>query len=461
MLSRGPSLPKPMKNDPREKALQVLTALESTTTTLDHLMDRMQDYFSGGEKRDRALFQALVYGVLRWRGRIDWMIRYFSKPKLDKIDKIILNILRIGIFQIVFLDRIPNSAAVNTSVELSKAHGARWTVGFVNGVLRNVARNYDHVPLPDPQKSPDKALSVDTSFPLWMIRRWLSRWGEKETQALCDAVNKIPPITLRTNTLKIDRNGLLSRLKDQVTDIKATPFSPEGLCFSHPKIPLHHMACFSRGEFSVQDEAAQIVSHLLAPKPGETLLDACAGLGGKTGHLAQLMNNQGRIIAVDKDKSKLSLLEQEMKRLGVSIVSTKTQALVDAPIDFPNLKFDRILLDAPCSGTGVIRRNPDIKWSLSADNIQRLSRRQLLLLESVSPLLSIKGTLLFVVCSTETEENEKIVDLFLSRHGDWRVSPITPSPMVPDTCITREGFFRSLPHHHAMDGFFAARLCRS
>jgi 16S rRNA (cytosine967-C5)-methyltransferase len=449
-----------MNNDPRDNALQVLNALDDKKTTLDHLMDDMHERFSIAEKRDRALLQTLVYGVLRWRGRIDWIIKQFSKTKLNKIDPNILNILRLGIFQIAFLDRIPPSAAVNTSVELSKSYGGRWVVGFVNGLLRNFARNSGNISFPDKLKSPEEALSVEKSFPLWLIRRWASRWGMKETDALCDAINKIPPITVRVNTLKVNRNRLLQDLKEQVENIEASPFSPEGLSFSHPKMPLHQIDSFSRGEFSVQDEAAQLVSHLLSPKTGESILDACAGLGGKTGHLAQLMNNQGHIMAMDKDSSKLSLLEQEMERIGVSIVSTKIHALGDSQKDFPVSNFNRILLDAPCSGTGVMRRNPDIKWFFNANEVHRLSRQQLMLLECVAPLLASNGTLLFVVCSTEPEENEIVIKKFLSRHLDLKILPVESSNVIPASCITKDGFFRSLPHLHSMDGFFAARLYR-
>lgn len=449
-----------MNNTPRYNALKVLNALDDRETTLDHLMDDFHRRFPDMDKRDRALVQTLVYGVLRWRKRLDWTIGQFSKTKLKKIDPKILNILRLGIFQIVFLERIPNAAAVNTSVELSKAFSASWTVGFVNGLLRNVVRKHEKMALLDQHQPIEKYLSIEHSFPEWIIRRWLSRYGEIECDSLCAKVNEIPSLSIRVNSLKTNRKQLIQDLSEKVKDIRNTPFSPEGILFSHPKIPLHRLRSFEMGEFTVQDEAAQLVTRILSPQPGEKVLDACAGLGGKTGHIAQLMKNQGGITAIDSEPSKLQLLKKDMKRLGVKTVSTRVHRIGNNSVAFLETVYDRILLDAPCSGIGVMRRNPDTKWFLVEKEIHRLAKQQLVLLESLAPMLSKNGTLLYVVCSIEPEENEAVIQNFLKRNPEFTVRSILGSQLVPESCITEEGFFRSIPHRHDMDGFFAACLCR-
>jgi len=346
----------------RNTALFILNTLDKGHKTLDRVLEDITDkeqYFS---KRDRALVNALVYGVIRRRSTLDWIIDYFSNTRLNAIDSNVLNILRLGLFQVMYLDKIPVSAAVNTSVEMAKSFTSPKVVGFVNAVLRSSAKGYKKVPFPDPNKNPVKALSTAKSFPEWLIKRWLDCFGLKETEALCDAVNNIPSITVRTNNLKISRDDLINKLESDVELIDYTSYSPDGIYFFKPKLPIPKIKAFKNGWFQVQDEAAQLVTYLLNPQPGETILDACAGLGGKTGHIAQMMRNKGKIIAMDKNNEKLLRHESEMKRLGISIVQTCTHDL-DKPFDKNYItEFDRILLDAPCSGLGVLRRNPDIKW---------------------------------------------------------------------------------------------------
>jgi len=355
----------------RNTALFILNTLDKGHKTLDRVLEEditdKERYLS---KRDRALVNALVYGVIRRRGTLDWIIDYFSNTRLNAIDSNVLNILRLGLFQVVYLDKIPVSAAVNTSVEMAKSFTSPKVVGFVNAVLRSSAKGYKKVPFPDRNKNPAKALSTAKSFPEWLIKRWLDCFGLKETEALCDAVNNIPPITVRTNNLKISRDDLINKLESDVELIDYTSYSPDGIYFFKPKLPIPKIKAFKNGWFQVQDEAAQLVTYLLNPQPGETILDACAGLGGKTGHIAQMMKNKGKIVAMDKKNEKLLRHESEMKRLGISIVQTCIHDL-DKPFDKNYIaEFDRILLDAPCSGLGVLRRNPDIKWLMSKKNLR-------------------------------------------------------------------------------------------
>jgi len=443
----------------RKIALSVLQTLDQRGQTLDQVMEATFAQETALSRRDRALLNALVFGTVRWRSHLDWVIDYFSKTRLNKIEPSILNILRLGAFQMLFMDRIPQSAAVNTSAELAKSFGGRWVVGFVNALLRNVGRNYDQVPFPDPEKDPVAALAAQKAFPPWLIKRWHNRFGWQATTALCDAVNTIPPVTARTNTLKISRDELLTALTDLVGRIYPLQYVPDGVAFTAPKAMLADLKPFSQGWFQVQDEAAQIVSLLLDPQPGERVLDACAGLGGKTGHLAQLMQNQGQILAADLQPEKLERLANEMQRLGVAIVKTHAADLSQPQAAHKIGSFDRILVDAPCSGLGVMRRNPDIKWVLSKKNLKYYNTRQLNLLENLAPLVKPSGTLVYAVCSMEPEENEAVIKAFLHDHPEFSLVPTPLTPVTPASkLIVAPGYFKSLPHRDEMDGFFAARL---
>lgn len=440
-----------MAADPRKIALDILNKLDDGEKTLDALMDESHELADLFEKRDRALMQALVYGVLRWRSRLDSVISHFSKIALRKIEPKVLNVLRLGLYQLLFMDRIPPSAAVNTSVEMAKSVSASWTVRFVNALLRKAVAG----PIPKPSNT-----AVLKSFPEWLLTRWKRRFGAFRMEAICDAVNRIPPITVRTNTLRTTRKALAASFTGHAEEITATEFSPEGISFSNPKGAVSDMPGFMNGEFQVQDEAAQLAGHILEPKPGETVLDACAGLGGKTGHAAQLMKNDGAIYAGDKDPQKLARLDTEMRRLGISIVKTFCRDLTNPLLPPPAPAFDRILLDAPCSGLGVLRRNPDAKWKVFESDLSRLHDIQIRLIGHLAPLVKPSGCLVYVVCSTEPEENESVVEEFLQSHSNYQSESLRPLEWLPGDCITEQGFFNTYPHRLSMDGFFAARLKR-
>lgn len=450
-----------MADEVRKTALYILNTLNKERNTLDNLLEdvfREKTLFS---KKDRALLQALVYGVLRWRGRLDYIIDYFSKTRLNKINPNVLNILRLGLFQIIYLDRIPVSAAVNTSVEMTKAAAAPWVVGYVNGLLRNAVREYGHVTFPDVDKDPVKALATKKSFPEWLIKRWLDRFGLKETGLLCDAINTIPPITVRCNTLKTNRKKLVKVLERYAEKIKITNYAPDGGFFFNPKRSIPNIEAFENGLFQVQDEAAQLVTLHLNPQSGETILDACAGLGGKTGHIAQMMKNSGRLVAMDKDENKLMRLESEMHRLGVSIVTTRIHDL-SSPLNREHFgKFDRILLDAPCSGLGVLRRNPDIKWRASQQNLAYCQKRQALFLDNLAHFVKPSGILVYAVCSMEPEENESVIKGFLNKHGKFAIEKKSTG-LSFDACslVTRDGYLKTFPHLNNMDGFFSICMKR-
>jgi 16S rRNA (cytosine967-C5)-methyltransferase len=298
-------------------------------------------------------------------------------------------------------------------------------------------------------------------LPGWLAKRWLKRFDKESLMILCNTINSVPPITIRTNTLKTAREQLILSLENEVERIESTTTAPDGIRLFNPKRSISDLPAFNNGWFQVQDEAAQLVSLLLNPQPGESVLDACAGLGGKTAHLAQLLRNKGSIMAMDKDEKKLQQLDSEMQRLGVSIVRTTCYDL-NLPLDTKlQGDFDRILLDAPCSGLGVLRRNPDIKWKSSETGLKRHAGVQKRFLENLAQLVKLNGILVYAVCSIEPEENEAVIAAFLKKHPEFVIDknlgklPETFHPLVEPATG-----FKTHPLLNQMDGFYFVRLKR-
>ena len=447
---------------PRAAALAVLDRLELGHQTLDRALDDRASATASLSRRDRALYNQLVFGVLRWRSRLDAVIAAHAKRPLNQITPTVGNILRIGLFQILLMDRIPASAAVNTAVALARRHAPPRSAGFVNAVLRNALRHPERSGLPDAHRSPTAYMAAAKSFPLWLITRWIDRFGIGATGRLCDAINAVPPITVRCNRLKNSPVELLDALTTQAERVEAVNGVPGALNIIGPRLPIAKMSAFGEGRFTVQDGAAQLVSLFLAPQPGEAVWDACAGLGGKTTHLAQLMQNRGELVATDNVPAKLAGLQKEAQRLGVGIIRTRLLDLSRLTADEALPRFDRILLDAPCTGLGVLRRNPDAKWSSQASDIARCARRQARLLERVAGLVKAGGLLVLAVCSMEPEENEQVIAQFLKKRPDFVIDhPQSNEGQTVAPYIDADGFLRTAPHTHGLDGFFAARLRRA
>ncbi|MGE5255364.1 MAG: 16S rRNA (cytosine(967)-C(5))-methyltransferase RsmB [Hyphomicrobiales bacterium] len=448
--------------DPRRLAVRLLGDLERGRKTLDALMEGLDETADLRDPRDRDLLNALVFGVLRWRGRLDYLIARFSKTPLSKLDSPILNVLRTALFQLVFMTRIPPSAAVHTAVNLAKTLSAPWVGAFVNAVLRKAAAEHATVGFPDPEDEPVKALAAVWSFPEWLVKRWIDRYGREQAAELCESINSIPSLTLRVNTLKATRSEVIAALLPEAEKVEAAAAAPDGIRVHGPRKRLKALAGFQQGWYQVQDEAAQLVSLLLAPCPGETVLDGCAGRGGKTGHMAQLMGNRGVLVALDPSSARLTELRQEMQRLGVSIVSS-LEAGLDTPIAAaPRQGFDRVLLDAPCSGLGTLRRNPDIKWAAGRKDLRRYHDIQLRLLKQAAGHVKAGGVLVYAVCSPEPEETVDVIHAFVAKNPEFTSdghAPDLPESVRP--LMDPQGFLQTYPHLRYMDGFFAARLRRA
>lgn len=448
------------KKTPRAICLEILNQLERTDRHLDHLLNDSLKRYRHLTPFDRGFLTELAYGVLRWREKLDWTIRAFSKIPFEKIEKETLNILRLGLYQIEFLTRTPVSAAVNESVELAKKVRGSGGGGFVNAILRTYLRKRKEIIYPDPIETPDLYLSVLYSHPLWLVQRWIEELGVEETLKICEFNNRISPLTLRANTLKVTREELMERFKEKGLKPVLTHFSPEGIQLDDPP-PTSELPYLHEGLFFIQDEASQLVTSVLDPQRGETILDACAAPGGKTTHIAQKMENHGELYAIDLAKEKLSLIEENCQRLGIKIVRT-LKGDASHPISFfKEVLFDRILADVPCSGFGTIRKNPDLKWKKKEADLRRLSTLQLRILQNLSAYLKKEGILVYSTCTVFQEENEQIVEQFLNDHPDFELQNIGnlfPKRFDP---LIQNGYLKTFPPKEGMDGFFIARLIKT
>lgn len=449
-----------MKHDARKTALQILIKIQAKRLPLDLVIEDFQFVIHDMDPRDRRLMNAIVYGVLRWRSRLDRVIAESSRTALHKIEPRIRDILRIAIFQLVYLDRVPESAAIDTAVELAKeASTSLGAPGFVNGVLRNAQKIWKKVYDPPETVPLVQKLAWKHAIPEWMLERWVSRFGEERATLLAQSINRIPAMTLRVNTLKTKPEKLFEKLKGRVGEIGMNAFLPEAIDFSHPEGAIDKLPGFKEGFFQIQDAAAQLVTRLLSPEAGEFVLDACAGYGGKTGHIAQCMGNRGEITAVDISSAKLKRLGPEMQRLGVSIVQTRSLDLSREEAVLSLGRFDRILLDAPCSGMGVIRRNPDIKWNRDPESLKIFSEKQERLLENLAKILKPGGLLVYAVCSSEPEEGSELIESFLEKHPEMQKE--MPDKNVPASArrfFTKEGYCMPWQESFELDGFFACAL---
>jgi 16S rRNA (cytosine967-C5)-methyltransferase len=440
-------------NNPRLLALFILNEFHLNDILLDTLILSEFDQISYFDQRDRALIHSLVYGVIRWRSNLDNIIRQMSHIPISKISIPILNTLRMGLFQMFFMDRIPEHACVNSSVELVLIFAPNYLGRFVNGILRETIRSKEKIHWPDETSQISEYLSIKYAYPKWMVTRWIHNWGERVARDLCLSGNSVPSIILRTNTLKIERCDLNHKLNSSAHSIENTIYSPDGISLTNLKCAIGNSHLFKKGLFQVQDEASQLIGIIVSPQPGESILDACAGRGVKTGHLAQCMNNRGSIMAVDRSKNKLQILTGEMKRLGITIVSTcqyRWKRVLEDRL------FDRVLIDAPCSGLGVIRRHPDMKWKKSKDHILQNAQAQTKLLQVISQHVKPKGKLIYSVCSLEPEETYQVVEKFLSQNKNFVIEKGSHSTLEP--FIDKNGYYFFRPDIHFMDGFFAVRL---
>lgn len=409
---------------------------------------------------DRALATELVYGTLRWRGRLDFLLAHVSDRTLADLDPIVRSTLRVGAYQLVFSDRIPASAAVDESVRCVQAAGAERASGFVNAVLRRLAVEHDAMALPGLAADPLGHLVHALSLPSWIAERWLARFGADEAAALAESLNRVPPCSVRANRLRGSRDALLAELRERHPDAAACRMAPDGIVLGRRGDPGLDPA-FRDGRFTVQDEASQLVVELLDPQPGERVLDVCAAPGGKATAIAERVGAGGSVQALDRHERRLGLLMRDTRRLGIGNVSAlPCDASQPLPERLVATGFDRVLVDAPCSGLGTLRRNPDARWRLQPEDIPRLAELQRSILRNAAPCLKPGGALVYSTCTLLPEENEAVVEAFLRDSPGFRLVPRAELPERLQPLADEAGCVRLFPHRHDTDGFFAARFER-
>jgi 16S rRNA (cytosine967-C5)-methyltransferase len=438
---------------PRGTAVKILNRVERTDSYLDKLLD-VELKSKDVADIDKSLLAEIVHGVLRWQGRLDWILNGFTHGNFSKSEVNIRNALRVALYQILFLTQVPQYAAVNESVEFIKRIRGEKFAGFVNAVLRNILRTLDGIHYPNPDEDLVQYLAVYYSHPVWMVKRWLERFDREELEKFLISNNEVPGLTLRINKLKIAPNEFIALLEKQNVTFQGSAFIDYFIKVKS-LAGISQLNIFQSGYFSIQDESAALPVQLLNPQPGERIIDMCAAPGGKTTFIAELMKNQGEIIAVDKYETRLNLIRISCERLGISNVK-----FITADSEKLNLPIaDKIIVDAPCSGLGTLRKKPDIKWKREPEDIPRLVKQQFNLLENASMLLKPGGILVYSTCTTEPEENQQLIKSFLQNHPEFKVDDA--AKFVNKSVVTPEGFVETFPHRHHIDGSFCCRLIKS
>ncbi len=439
----------------RNLAYQILLHIQKDASHPDRLIRGMLNRHSLLEERDRALLTELVYGVLRWQGRLDWHIDQLSRTSPGRIDPAIRILLRLALYQLLMLDRIPEHAAVNEAVKIARSTQPPHLVKFVNAILREAIRREGHWEWPPVEKKPVEYLSIASSHPRWVVDRFIREFGYETAESFCAANNTVAPVTLRVNSLKASTAEVIQRLAEKSIHADRSPYLPDAIRISGLRQDLGGIPIYRAGWIQAQDEASQMISHIVAPQGGERILDLCAGFGGKSAHMGMLMGNEGEIVSVDKSAWKLEELHGNSERLGIGIIRPVTADIMELPPEGMGT-FDRVLLDAPCTGFGTLRRNPDIKWRRNVKDPYRFSRLQGELLGRAALFVKGGGILVYSTCTVFREENEGVAQFFTDSHPDWVPEPV--DDRLPEACLgMSDGFhFRSWPHLHGIDGFFAA-----
>jgi 16S rRNA (cytosine967-C5)-methyltransferase len=444
--------------DTRSIAVKVLTRVERTDSYLEKLIDHeirtevLNDY-------DKSLLNEICHGVIRWMRRLDWFLNGFYRGQWEKCMPEIKNTLRVALYQILFLNKIPDYAAVNEATEFVKKISTQKHADVVNGLLRTIIRTKEELVYPTREIDEVKYLGIMQSHPNWMVKRWIQRFGFEEAEKLAEANNKRPILTVRINTLKISKEDFLKRLTEKNIIYRFCKYLDNFITLRlMSKIYLDED--FREGYYTVQDESAGLVSVLLAPEENDLILDMCSAPGGKATHLAQLLNNKGKIIAVDKYDAKIKVMKENALRLGVTNIDFVQDDSNDFQSDIiTTQRFDRILLDAPCSGLGVLSKKPDIRWKREPEDIIRLSKVQKKLLDNSAKYLKPGGVIVYSTCTIEPEENMEVVKEFLSMHTDFSID--NASKYIHRDLVNEDGCIEIFPHKNGIDGSFAARLVKN
>lgn len=416
----------------------------------------LQDYISKHNLADldRRFFTELVYGVVRRRNYLDAIIVHFAKRPLKKLSSMVVEILRLGIYQIIYMDKVPESAAVNESVKLAKKL-TRGLSGFVNAILRSVIREQDSIGVEDLASNDIEVISFIYNIPLWLIDLWMSEFGRVKTEDLCAWFNQQPKLTARINTVLIDISQCLTLLKEQGWDVSQDSNYKDIIYINSHRGSLEKSDAVIKGYITFMDKASMLVARLVNPQPGERVLDCCAAPGGKSMYMAALMDNTGSLMSCDIHEHKIALMESNAQRLGISIVQTKVQDATELPSAWKSY-FDRVLVDVPCSGLGILQKKLDMRWRKDESTLSELPPLQLAILERAAMTVKEKGYLVYSTCTLNYKENEDVVEAFLQKHKEFSIVPVgTDFPLK-----SNNGMITTYPPTDDMDGFFMVKMQR-
>jgi ribosomal RNA small subunit methyltransferase RsmB len=436
----------------RGNTIKILNRIDRTDAYLEKLLENeMKDTELNGP--DKALLYELVHGVVRWMGRLDWVLNGFYKGQFSKAIPNLKNALRVALYQILFLDKIPDHAAVNEAVEFIKKLQGQKPADLTNAILRNIIRNKNAIRFPDPEQDLIGYLSAYYSHPSWMVKRWVERFGREATEQLLTANNERPYLTLKVNKLKVSVEEFQLLLASVNLKNISGKYLPEYTKLQN-LTNITAWQYFKEGYFNIQDESTGFSCILLDPKPGMRVLDLCSAPGGKSAFIADLMNNKGEIYAVDRYEVRLEIMKRNMSRLGITCVNfVESDAL-----EFNAEPFDRVLADVPCSGLGTLSKKPDIKWKKDLQDIRNINKLQYDLLTKAASLVKVGGVVVYSTCSIEPEENINVVTKFLENNPGFKLEPATT--VFPEELTDGNNCVQTLPHLHQMDGAFAAKLLR-
>ncbi len=433
----------------RQIALDVLIRVSSTQSYSDVLLDsKFQN--SSLSKADRSLAVEIVYGTLRWQKHLDWLLAWFYRGEWERLAAAIRCNLEMALYQIRFLDRVPSYAVVDEAVRMARQDGGERQAALVNGLLRNILRQKTLPEPPDVADDPAAAIAIRYSHPEWLVRRWIDAFGPERTIQICASNNERPSVGVRVNPLKATRESVLSVLESDGFDVEPSLLLDEMLVLSKSG-EIAQTKLFRDGAISIQDVSAALVAHLIDPQPGEVILDVAAAPGGKSFHLAERSGGQARILSMDIHHTRLRKIRETGRRLGFDCVNT----LVADGRALPVRTADKILIDAPCSGIGVIRRRPEIRWRMQESEITKLNQIQRDLLETSAEILKPGGVLVYSTCTVIPEENRLMVEAFCRSHPEFVKE--NAEEYVSDSVVA-DGFVETWPDVHGIDGSFASRL---
>ena len=421
----------------REIALKTLYKIDKEEAYSNiELNEQIKQNRKNLTEKDIGLISEIVYGVTTWKLTLDEIIKKYSKIKIKKISPWIINILRMGIYQIIFLDKIPKSAAVNESVNLAKRYGHASSTNFVNAILRKIEKN-DYEEFFKIEDDIER-ISKTTSMPKWIVEELMKNNEIKKVEEICKNSNIKPKIIIRVNSLKINKQELIKKLKEKGIECNEPQEKVDDFLILEKIKNIENIDEFKKGYFTIQDISAGQTARILNPQPGELVLDACSAPGGKTTYMAELMKNEGKIEAWDIHEHRTKLVEKNAQRLGIDIIETKVK---DASLYDESLKekFDKILLDVPCLGIGVIKRKPDIKWKRKPEDVKNITEIQKKILDNCSKYLKKNGVMVYSTCSILEKENQDIVDKFLKENNEYYIRPEETRNILPNE--EKDGFF--------------------